>query len=206
MVTIEEFERVQKLMGGTSNPRPIVNDFPYVGTIYCGECGCVVTGEQKTKTNKKTGVFKTYMYYHCTHRRDIPSKKCSQRQMLSESDLEIQIQEILSTITIIPDFLEWALNVLKNKNQMEVTDRQSIYTNLNTSIELEQKKIDKLTDHLLNEIISPDEYKKKKEEMKKTILSLQSQRGNIEKRANEWLELTENAFKFASFAHINFNE
>jgi len=205
MITMEEFERVQELIWNPSNPRPIVNDFPYVGTIHCGECGCVVTGQEKTKINKKTGVSKSYMYYHCTHRRDTPSKKCSQRQMLSEADLEAQIKEIIENISIVPDFLEWALDVLKSRHQTEIADRQSIYDTINTSINLEQKKLDKLTDHLLNEIISPEEYKKKKDEMKKNILSLQSKRGNVEHRVMNWLELTENAFKFASFAHTHFN-
>ncbi|MCL4339448.1 recombinase family protein [Patescibacteria group bacterium] len=35
--------------------------FPYRGLIRCGDCGCIITLERKTK---KSG--KTYHYYHCT--------------------------------------------------------------------------------------------------------------------------------------------
>ena len=45
MVTLDEFERVQELLGHPGCPRPKRHQFAYTGMIRCGECGLSVTAE-----------------------------------------------------------------------------------------------------------------------------------------------------------------
>src|SRR5947208_4945483 len=48
LITLDEFELVQRLLGrGTHSPRE-TQAFAYTGMIRCGECGFAVTAEHKT--------------------------------------------------------------------------------------------------------------------------------------------------------------
>jgi site-specific DNA recombinase len=63
MITIDEFEHVQQLLGRSGRPRK-TRSFAYTGMIRCGKCGFAVTGEEKVN---RFGSH--YTYYHCTKRR-----------------------------------------------------------------------------------------------------------------------------------------
>ncbi|MDD4530055.1 MAG: zinc ribbon domain-containing protein [Candidatus Gracilibacteria bacterium] len=178
-----------------------VKEFAYTGIIKCSECGCSITAEQKIKYLQT----KKYTYYHCTHRRDIKEKKCTQRDSIEEKELEKQIKEILDGVIIIPEFLEWALKILKEKHKTEISDSEKIYENLHKTLEEEQKKLNRLTDMLLNELISEEEFKLKKKEVKNNIVHLQSKRDSTERTSGNWIELIEKTFNFATYSQYNFN-
>jgi site-specific DNA recombinase len=205
MITLEEFDRVQELLWRKWRPRPRVKEFAYTWIIKCSECGCNITAEEKLKYLRRTKETKKYIYYHCTHRKDTKEKKCPQRESIEERELEKQINEILSWITIIPEFLDWALKILKEKHQIETIDSEEIYKNINRTLEEEQKRLNKLTDMLLSELISEADFKTKKNEINNTITNLQSQRDNTEGRSWNWIDLVEKTFCFATYAQSNFN-
>jgi DNA invertase Pin-like site-specific DNA recombinase len=54
MISLDEFDRVQVLMGNKSKPKPQIHEFSFTGIIRCGTCGCYVTAEEKTKHYKTT--------------------------------------------------------------------------------------------------------------------------------------------------------
>ncbi len=110
MVTLEEYDRVQVLLGHKGKPRAKTHDFAFTGLIECGECGSMVTASEKTKIIKKTGELKTYVYYNCTKRKKYAH--CAQLPMTIE-ELESQIEIELERYTILPQFQEWALEILK---------------------------------------------------------------------------------------------
>src|SRR3990167_9424912 len=47
MITREEYDRVQTLLGSKGKPAPHRHQFAYTGPISCGECGSQVTAEVK---------------------------------------------------------------------------------------------------------------------------------------------------------------
>src|SRR5579862_4499592 len=63
MITTDDFERVQALLGRPGVPRK-TRVFAYTGMMRCGECGCAITAEEKTNRFGSR-----YTYYHCTKRR-----------------------------------------------------------------------------------------------------------------------------------------
>jgi hypothetical protein len=75
------------------------------------------------------------------------------------------------------------LKILKEKHQIETIDSEEIYKNINRTLEEEQKRLNKLTDMLLSELISEADFKTKKNEINNTITNLQSQRDNTEGRS-----------------------
>lgn len=203
MISLEEYERVQELLGKKGNPRSKKYEFAYRGIIRCGECGCMITAEHKRKYRRLTEETKTYTYYHCTKRKK--DVKCSQKT-IRKSELEKQINKQLKQIKILPEFREWALEILRRENKNETCDREQIYKNINQSLEETQKQIDKLTDLLLKDLINEDEFKKKKSELQKNLMKLKSERDRTEDRAEHWLDLSEKAFNFATYAIYNFNK
>ena len=124
MITRDEFDRAQKIIGRDGKPRSQKYFHSYTGAVRCGECGCLHTALLKRKLIKKTGLYKDFVYYYCTRRKkDIV---CSQRATLTKQELESQIARIIEGINIAPEFLQWALDYLRENNEIEVEDKEKI--------------------------------------------------------------------------------
>ncbi len=124
MITLEEYDRVQMLLGRKGKPRPKKHEFAFTGSIRCGVCGCLYTAETKKKLIKSTGEIREYTYYHCT--RKTRKVKCNQRYNIREKDLELMIEKEIEKYTILPEFLQWALEGLNKKNDTEIEDRTKV--------------------------------------------------------------------------------
>ena len=204
MITFDEYDKVQIILGRAGKPRPKTHKFAYTGMIRCGECGCFHTAEHKTKIIKGTGEIKKYTYYHCTRRKvDI---KCSQRKVLSEDKLEDQIEDILDSYTILPEFRDWALEVLNEKNDSEIEDRTKIYEMQHKSLVNSQEELDELTKMRYRKLIDDEAFLKEKEILQKKIAEMKDGLRKTESRAENWLELTERTFNFATYAQMKFNK
>jgi len=202
MISMEEFDRVQILLGKDGRPRKKTHDFAYTGIIRCGVCGCMYTATEKTKIIKKTNEIKTYVYYHCTKRKT--GVKCTDNSWITLEELEDQIDFELARNTIHPKFQEWALNILNKNNEKEVADRTAIYENQQRAVNETQKELDNLTKMRLKELIDDEEFIKTKEELKAKILKLRENLKNTEDRTDKWQELTENTFYFSRYAREKF--
>src|SRR3989338_7095794 len=121
MVSLEEFDRVQIILGRKGKPRPKQHIFPFTGAIRCGECGCLITAIEKTKIIKTTGKLKTFTYYFCTRKKK--HANCSQREHTTAQDLEMQIEKEIEKYTILPKFRDWASEVLNSVNDKEIADK-----------------------------------------------------------------------------------
>jgi len=66
MITKEEFDVVQKVLGKYGKPIARKHTFDLTGLFRCEECGCAMTATQKIKHYKKTGRIAIYTYYHCS--------------------------------------------------------------------------------------------------------------------------------------------
>ncbi|EKD67326.1 MAG: resolvase protein, partial [uncultured bacterium] len=202
MVTVDEFDHVQKLLGRKSTIRPQKKEFAFTGFIRCGECGCLFTAETKTKHIKSTGEIKHYTYYHCTRkRRDI---SCSQIACITDTELNEQIERELSKLTIDPDFRSWALETLGNAHEKEVTKRSSIYRSLQEAANQIQSQIDNLTRMRVRDLIDDEQYIKERDLLKAQLTKTNEELAKTENRAERWLELTEDVFDFVTYAHSVF--
>jgi len=181
MITPGEFARAQELLGGGKSPesRPQIHEFAFTGCISCAECGCAITGETKTR-NLRDGSQKSYTYYHCTHRKDTRDFKCPERKNIEEREIRKQVSDLLSSISIRPEFLEWAKNVLKRRYENEAETQASVYSSLNKVLEDESKKRNRLTDLYIAGGIDEEEFKKRKKTIEKTFNDLQLRRNGAE--------------------------
>ena len=202
MITSDEFDRAQSILGRKGKARPKKHLFPFTGIIKCGECGCMITAEIKKKLIKETNEVKEYTYYHCTHRKK--ESNCSQKKSLREEYLEAQIIEKIETLTIIPEFKDWALEVLRTNNDAEIETRTSIYEMQQKALNKAQNELDNLTKMRYRDLIDDNEFMKEKQAIQQEIKKLRSQIEETEKRADNWIEVTEEIFEFAVNARERF--
>ena len=202
MITLEEFDRVQVLLGRKGKPRPKQHDFAFTGSIRCGVCGCLYTAETKRKIIKSTGEIREYTYYHCTRR--TKKIKCDQRKNIPLADLELLIEKEIEKYTILPEFLHWALEGLNKKNNTEIEDRTKVYEMRHKSLVATQKELDELTRMRYRQLIDDETFIKEKNTLTKKVSQLKEQLRETETRAEKWLELTEQTFNFATYARKAF--
>lgn len=207
MITQEEFYYVQKLLGKKGKTQTRHHNLPYRGIIKCGECGCSITPEQKTKLVKSEGVLKTYTYHKCTKKKmDVP---CSQKP-ISFEDLNKQIIEVLSSITIPQSFLDFSLEVLNEENTLEISNRNILVDNQQRALNQCISGIDNLIKLYISpnnsnrDFISDEEFKSQKTSLIKEKNNIQDELKKLDERINEWVDLTEKTFKFATYAKAEF--
>lgn len=196
MVTEEEFERIQVLIGRSTRSRPKRRQFPFRGMIRCGECNSSITAEEKQKSTR-SGVHH-YTYYHCTKRKR--GVRCSQ-PCIRREDLERQIKEGLSRISIDADFMNLALKYLDEACDEEIKDRSAIQESLKHAHGENEKKLTNLTDLRLKGLMDDEEYVIHKEKLLIERQRLREQMDKVEHKADKWRELSEKTFTFACYAN-----
>ncbi len=203
MITLEEYDRVQVILGRAGKPRGQTHEFAYTGIIRCELCGSMCTATEKTKVIKSTGETKTYVYYHHgNHRRK--DAKCPNKSAMTLKELEDQIDIELERNTIIPQFQQWALEILNRSNDKEIEERTKVYETQHKSLVETQKELDSLTKMRYRELIDDETFIKERDELKNKIAKLTTNLRETENRAEKWLELTEKTFNFACYARKEF--
>ena len=202
MITGDEFWRIQELLGKKGKPRPQTKEHAYTGLMVCQECGSAITAETKTKFVKSENKYKDYTYYRCTKRKS--GTKCMQKGCVSVDVLEQQILDEIGKYTILPEFRDWALEVLNESNDHELTERQKIYETQQQSVQKMQRELDNLTKMRYRDLIEDEEFIREKKELTTKINYLRLKIKGTEDRADSWLELTEQTFNFAADAIATF--
>ena len=119
----------------------------------------MITAEDKFKHIKSTGITHQYTYYHCTRKN--PEHKCKQK-VITIQKLETQIIDILKSIEILPQFKDWAIDIIKRDFHQELEEREMMYKNLQAELKVQENKLHNLTDMLLEERIDKDDYDRRK--------------------------------------------
>jgi len=194
MITENEFYRAQTILGNRSKTHSPCN-FAFTGMIRCGECGSMITAENKIK-RQKNGNIHYYTYYHCT-KRSVPS--CSQK-CIRKKELEKQIINILEKIKIPPSFYEWIIKQIHLETEKESEDRNKILNEQQKEYQSCTRKIDNLIEMRAGEEINQEEFLKSKTELMKEKARLQELLQDTDNRTTNWLVRAENLFNFAKNA------
>jgi site-specific DNA recombinase len=123
------------------------------GIIKCAECGCTITPEIKKGR---------YVYYSCSNYHDIHKK----RIYVKEEDLLKPIYEVLKSIKIPDDILEWLTQELKKIHENKSRFHQENLKKLQKDYDLLEERISKMYDDKLDGFISEELYQKKLKEYK----------------------------------------
>jgi site-specific DNA recombinase len=164
IVTIEEFERVQRLLGRPGRPRPQKHRFAFTGIIHCGSCGLAVTAEQKVNRYRSR-----YVYYHCTRRRS--HVHCTERS-ISVGSLEAQILDFLGALSIqqrVHDSVMAELSQLQREH--DATERPE-EVSLQQTLKAVLGQLSELTDLRLRNLIADEEFIRKRQALQQEQMSL----------------------------------
>jgi hypothetical protein len=231
MITPEEYDKVQILLGRKGRPRPKKYNFAFTGLIRCGECGTMVTAEEKNQVicsnckykfssnnrlecpkcntlieKMKNPTILKYVYYHCTKRKN---PKCTQGS-IEVKELERQIDEYLSKIHISERFKNWAIKYLKEENEKETTSREAILSSQRRAYDNCLKKLNNLFQLKISplntdgSLLSDEEYAKRKAELIREKARLEEILKDTGRRVKKWLDIAEKTFNFACYARYWF--
>lgn len=232
MITQEEFDRVQFLLGRHGKPAPRTHRFAFTGLIRCATCDALVTAETKyqiicsackhkfSAPNKvacprcrlaiermKLPTRRYYTYYHCTKRK---TPDCPERSVQLKA-LEEQIDELLATMMISEDFKCWVIKALheESESDKEVLDTSGVVRRRRL------REIRRQLAHINATILSPDtdwslisrdEIKEHKLRLMEELDQLEGRGRLVEGRTGDVVELSERTFIFAAYARFWFRE
>ncbi len=227
MITKDEFDRIQALLGRKGRQKPKTHQFAYTGLLTCGECGALITAEEKwqiicphcklkfASQNKNScpncqilieemanPTILHYIYYHCTKRK---YPNCTQRSV-DVGDFEKQVDDLLSKIQISERFKNWAIKYLNEISDREVDDRNSVLSSLQDAYNDCVKRIDNLVKLKISpqntdgSLFSDDEFKSQKQSLLKEKIDLEEKLNDTGARISKWVELSEKSFEFACYA------
>ena len=194
MITKEEYDRVQVLLGRKGMPRLASRkQFALRGFIRCGVCGGMITAETKTKQIKSTGLTKTYTYYHCTGRK---VGGCNQRGAnVREDDLYKQLLVLLDKYEIHPKMLDWTMEAFRDFAGKEAEQRNVVQASQNSAITNTQNQLDRLLDMATRGLVSDDDFKLKSDSLKGELKQLHEEQGDAAHRIKNWYETATNTFE-----------
>ncbi len=204
MITDEEYQLAQDLLGAKGNKRLGGHDYPYAGMIRCGECNCLIQARHRTKFIKSENRYKTYVYYYCS--RKSMKRPCTQTVYTPAETIDKDIEATISEYTIIPEFKDLALKILKRNHKAEVYERTKVYEKLHKRRTAVQEELDKLVTLLHKELIDEEDYRRIRNNLKSELEKLDEQLRGTENRATSSLEMNERAFSFAVSAQKQFTQ
>lgn len=198
MITEDEYWKAQEILGRKGRPRPKKHSFAFTGLMRCGECGGMITAEEK---DNRYGYH--YVYYRCTKKKRNTS--CRQRY-INANDLENQISKYLGSIHIPERLLNLALEYLKEEEKEENKNYINIQKTQEKAHSECQKKLDNLNQMRLNDLIDDEEYLKEKRRLLKEKIQLEGRINSGDGNGKKAIELTEKTFIFAHHAPDRFQK
>jgi len=167
MITLDEFEKIQKIMGRPGKPTPKKKIFPFTGMIRCGECGLMVTAEDKVNRYGKQ-----YRYYHCTKRR--LDHLCRQLSV-TEQSLDETFERFLASLFIPPSTRQWLIDI-QEETKGEADEHSALKVK---SIEEKQadttRAISNLTSLRIRDMIDDEEFSSRRQELDQERMQLEGQ-------------------------------
>jgi hypothetical protein len=151
-----EYQKVRRLLGMSTDTRTRTHSHRFRGLFTCGACGKAVTAERKTKPSGRQ-----YTYYHCT--RVHTAERCTQPSV-EEKPLTAGIEAFLNSIRPPRAAVRLAAKVCDlPKVRSKAKDAERTLRQQQGSLD---RQLSNLTDLRLREVVSDDEFNKKRLELR----------------------------------------
>jgi site-specific DNA recombinase len=179
IVTMEEFERVQVLMGRAGKARPSKRSFAFAGMIRCGSCGYMVTAEHKKKPSGRS-----YVYYHCGKRGK--ERHCCEPSIEVKS-LEKQIGKFIQTLSIADTVQQTLSKLISEMGNVEWIGHEPRKQSLEKTLRSLSSQISELTNLRIKSVLTDEEFLTKRRELQHEEMGLVQQINRLGDEA-EWFE------------------
>ncbi len=197
MITKQEFDRAQEILGRPSRPRPEKHAFPYTGLITCGHCGGCITAEVHVK---KSG--RTYTYYHCTHQKT--GKPCRE-PAIPAPQLEAQLAAMLGRLSMPQAVLEWLLKQARRQVEGEEARRAQVLAAQKAALESTRRQDETLLSLRLRELVTDEVFEARRRGLQATRQDLEAKLAAGGRRSREeTTRVLEGVFHFGAEARRTF--
>ena len=191
----EIFSKVQKILEAREHPKPRKNNFTFLGLARCAECGCAITAEVKHKCYPTTRGNVDYIYYRCTKKKT----DCSQNY-LREELIEQQLRAIVEKSSLPASWAKLWLERLDKEETKEKQNSENTISKIILQTQEIDKKLDRLLEGYLDQIVDPQIYQQKKNELVETKIKLKEKMVSVSKNGSEWLGLMREFIEVAAAA------
>ena len=203
MISQDEYDKVQALLGRHGCTRLAQHkEFALRGFIQCGECGCMITAQAKTKKHMNGGE-KIHRYYHCTGRRS----GCSQVKQYGykkEDELFNELTSLLDDYELSPQLEEWAMQTFREMADTEAKDRSNVKVMQNKTADSIEAQLDSLLDMASKKLIDEHEYERKSKQLKAQLKGIHEHQADTANRAENWYEFATKTFEKLTNANEKF--
>lgn len=178
IVTIDELQRVRKLLERPGRPKPQKHTFAFTGMIRCGACGLSVTAEHKIN---RYGYH--YAYYHCSKRYLGP--RCRELSVELHS-LEQQIAGFLRSLAIDPKIEAWILEEIAASAERSKDEEQARKRSLENTLRDIAAQLNELTGLRLRNLLTDAEFLAQRQTLQEEQLRLRSKIAEFDRSADRF--------------------
>src|SRR6266849_6960310 len=191
LITMEQFNRLQKWLGRPGTEKPKRYTFPFTGLIRCGVCGLMVTAEHKVNRFGSR-----YVYYHCSKRNNY--QPCLQPSVEAK-ELESQFIKFVERISIDDETHEGLIARLAEESAIKRTNIGAIQTEIEARIATLRGQQETLTDLRVRGLIDDADYLSRRRDIELERAATEERRVQAE-RADNWFEPAELLISFRNRA------
>jgi hypothetical protein len=196
MVTPQEFERAQAILGRPGRSRPSRHEFTYAGLLHCTRCGGVLTPEEHIKRSGKR-----YVYYRCRAR--LRKAACA-LPSLPERVFERAAAANLARLAIPKDAVQWMLENARASYESDAAGRQAAREVLQGALESATRESETLLTLRLRGQVDDEAFEKRRLEIADRQARLRLQLERPEARPDELLAHVQRVLEFAANARAIF--
>lgn len=186
MISMEEFDEAQRILGSRGKPRAACNENPYPGLIRCTTCGGMVVMERKNKKLKTTGEIKPYTFFRCSQRKS--GITCTEFARFTQKALEDFLFPKAGDTVLPRAFIEWALDQLKLSQEDRAKEREDQLRALQQNLAGVEKKKDELLNLRLDSplLISDAMFQSKMQQLENEHVTAQAKIDDHVNAARTW--------------------
>lgn len=203
MITQDEFEKVQFLLGRKGRIRPQQHAYAYTGLIKCGECNGTVSATTEKKLLKRSDAVKEYTLYYCMCARK-QKNSCQQIRYTNVDLLDETVEETIISLSINPQFREWVFEAIDQSKDMDANSESKIVELQKETLEKANRQLQNLTQMRLKELIDDEEYLREKTRLKNEITVLEHKLSESSSHTDDWIIPTKESFEFVFSALSRF--
>jgi site-specific DNA recombinase len=204
MITRQEYDEVQLILGDKGRPRAQTHENPYACLLHCGECQSMIVMDPKRKFIKSENIVREYQYFRCSKRRG--NCKCLQQGSIDRDEIDKQLLPIIAAAWLPQSIIEWSLQKLQCSQEDKKRIYQEALKHLRTEEERAEAKLNNLVDLRLENpsAFTPESFEHKRKELEAALTSVQKKLRDREAAAKVWRDDVLDGVKFLEGVHERF--
>ena len=191
IITLAEFETIQRNTGRPGKSGFEKHKFTYTGLITCGECGMSVTAERQINRHGTV-----YFYYHCTRRR---RDYICRQPFVRREYLEEEFRASLNILKLPGATESKLLNHIEALKKDGGDDTKLIQSRLATALSQTERALQNVIDLRVRDLITETEFLAQREMLRSEIQRKKHELASVPD-ADIWFESLKKLILFSSRA------